>query len=338
MTFVILAAALASTVTGTWWYRAFAGRRGILAHKSARTLHERVVPRGAGAVFAAVFVLAVAGMWVAGSLSTLTMLGLGAGGVVASVAGLFDDVYGLRAGPKLAIHAALSLWLFAILYQPVYAPALTGAAPIVRTSLLLAAVFVPVWLINLYNFIDGIDGMAAGAAVFICVAAMTALWLKDATGDASLVLALLLAVSAGFLAFNLPAASVFMGDAGSIFLGYAFAAVILVTVGTGQLSPAVWVTILGYYIGDTTTTTVCRMVMVKRWYGVHRSHAYQNLARVLRSHAPVTYGVAAYNVLWVLPLVVWSSRSPGQAYTAAALSVAPAVLWALRFGPPYSKD
>ena len=52
----------------------------------------------------------------------------------------------------------------------------------------------------------------------------------------------------------------------------------------------------------------------------------------------MTYGVAAYNVLWVLPLVIWSSRSPGRDYAAAALSVAPAVLWTLRFGPPYSKD
>jgi Fuc2NAc and GlcNAc transferase len=251
-----------------------------------------------------------------------------------------DDVHEITALKKLGIHACLSGWLVAILYVPVYSTVLGDLPLLPRMVATAAAVFVPLWLINLYNFIDGIDGMAIGGSVFLCSAALVVLAIGGRDGKEEIVLAfaLLAACSVGFLFFNLPPASVFMGDAGSIFLGYTFAALLLTTVFTGQLALFTWITMLGYFIGDTTTTTVCRMFMVKRWYGVHKSHAYQNLARVLTSHAKVTYGVVLYHVCWVLPLVVWGSRNPARGYIAASLSVAPAVFWTLRYGPRYSSD
>jgi Fuc2NAc and GlcNAc transferase len=199
--------------------------------------------------------------------------------------------------------------------------------------------FVPLWLINLYNFIDGIDGMAIIGAVFICAAAILILLLTG--GDRALVVifALLGASSLGFVLPNFPPARMFMGDAGSTFLGYSFAALLLMSVGMGDLSAWTWVAIFGYFAADTTTTGVCRVLLVGQdfWRG-HRSHAYQNLARITESHAKVTLGVAAYQVLWALPMAIWSAMRPSWAPLPALLSVAPAVLWTLRYGPLHSRD
>jgi glycosyltransferase WbpL len=159
-------------------------------------------------------------------------------------------------------------------------------------------------------------------------------------GDRALVLvaALLVAPVLGFLRSNLPPASIFMGDAGSMFLGCCFSALLLITVSSGAVSIWTWFAALGYYAGDTFVTNALRFFLVKGFWRGHRSHAYQNLARILGSHAKVTYGVAAYQLLWAVPLCVWSAVRPDLGVVAAALSVVPAMLWTLRFGPLLSRD
>ena len=152
------------------------------------------------------------------------------------------------------------------------------------------------------------------------------------------VFALLAASCLGFLVFNHPPASIFMGDSGSIFLGYCLGTLLLSTVILEQMSLWSWIAILGYFIGDTTTTGLFRLFCVKKWYGVHRSHAYQNLARICNSHAKVTYGVMLYHMLWSLPLAIWSALVPAMAPLAAALSLGPAIAWTFRFGPRLSSD
>ena len=328
------------TVAGVAYYRNVAMSRGIIAKINFRTLHERTVPRGGGIVFAAVVSAAVIAAWLAGQLPGRLMLAFGIGGAAAGAIGFVDDIHEIRALPKLVAQLCLALWLFAILYRPLYAPFLQagfGLASAMIVALLL--LFISVWLINVYNFIDGIDGLAISGAVFICCAVMIVLAISRGDERLLFIAALLAASSIGFLFFNLPPASIFMGDAGSIFLGYCFGAMLLITVLSGQISAWTWLTILGYFVGDTTTTSLARVVLVGRnWYGVHRSHAYQNLARIYKSHARVTYGVVAYNVLWALPLAVWSVTMPQWAPVAAGLSLAPAVIWTLKFGPTLSSN
>lgn len=131
--------------------------------------------------------------------------------------------------------------------------------------------FVPLWLINLYNFIDGIDGMASSGAVFICAAATTILALAGASSRLSVVFALLGASNLGFLLLHVPPAKIFMGDAGSIFLGYCFAALLLTTVFTRQISVWTWIAMLGYFIADTTTTTLWEIVAMEKTLGLDRA-------------------------------------------------------------------
>ena len=91
-----------------------------------------------------------------------------------------------------------------------------------------------------------------------------------------------------------------MGDSGSVFLGYIFGALIVYSTSTGQISIWTWLVVFGYFLGDTTTTSLIRMFMVKKWYGAHRSHAYQNLARIYGSHIKVTSGVLLYHLVYLM--------------------------------------
>jgi len=325
----LLAAAFAITVVGTLAFRQLAIRLGITAAPNFRTLHEGLKPRAGGIVFALVFVCACEAVWMWGGLSSRMALALIGGGAVATVFGFADDVLNIGVRWKLFAQMALTAWTLLVF----------GGSPVdlpISPAWLDAGLawFALVWLINLYNFMDGIDGMAASGAVFLSVGAALALWL---TGHADLVLVLgLLAVSAGgFLLFNWQPSRLFMGDAGSVFLGYVFGVLIVGTVGQSQISMWSWMVLFGYFAVDTTTTTILRVFLTDRWYGEHRSHAYQNLAR-LHNHRVVVSGVTAYHVVWLLPLVVWSVLTPSLAPVAAACAWLPVILWTWRFGPRLS--
>ena len=334
----LLAAAAIASFFGTYAYRSFALRHSVVAAVNFRSLHSRKVPRGGGIVIAGIFSIAILAAWKLDAVPNWLIISVGAGGAGASLVGLADDIYEIPAPRKLFAQISLALWAFATAFEPVYAPLFgtTGAA--MQLALAAGCLFVSVWFINMYNFIDGIDGMAVGGVVYICLAAIAALSIDGGDHYLGYAFALLAASSLGFLPFNLPPASIFMGDAGSIFLGYCLASLAMASVALGQMSIWTWIAILGYFVSDTTVTGVYRLLFVKRWYGVHRSHAYQNLARILDNHAKVTYGVALYNATWALPLALWSAMHREAGPIAAALAVGPATLWALRFGPRFSSQ
>jgi Fuc2NAc and GlcNAc transferase len=239
----------------------------------------------------------------------------------------------LSAPTQLAAQALLAGWALWCVDRPLVDLAWT---PRWLEFLVTWAAFV--WFLNLYNFMDGIDGMAASGALFLSATAIVLLLIAD--GDPAIVgvVGVLAASVLGFLCFNWPPARIFMGSAGSYFLGYGFCALIAYTVTRGQLSPWAWLVMLGYFAGDTTTTTILRMFVAERWYGEHRSHAYQNLARVWRSHRRVVIGVTLYHVLWLLPLAVIVTIYPAAAPAAVVLAFAPVVIWTWRFGPRLSSS
>jgi Fuc2NAc and GlcNAc transferase len=290
------------------------------------------MPRGGGVVFSLAFLAAVAVLWAAGSIDAKTMQAIGLGGVVATLFGFLDDVVHVNAATKLLVQVCLAAWaLFCFGGQPLF------DLPWIPTAVaLVISWFVLVWLMNAYNFMDGVDGMAASGAVFICAATIIVLLLAD--GDRTLVLlfALLGLCCLGFLLFNWPPASIFMGDSGSLFLGYCFGALIAKTITGDEVSIWTWLVVFGYFGGDTTTTTVTRVFLTRNWYGAHRSHAYQNLARIWDNHRKVTVGVLLYHLFWLLPLAVLSVLAPATGPLVAALALGPVVVWTLRYGPRLS--
>jgi Fuc2NAc and GlcNAc transferase len=331
----VLAVAGVLTVAGMWGYRLFAVRLGIVANPNFRSLHQQPLPRGGGIVFSIVCIAAVIALSFTGcAIDPGLMRALVGGGTVAAVFGFVDDAIHLGPVVKLCVQIALAGWvLICFDGKPLIDLPLTPHWLDVAVS--WAGL---VWLMNLYNFIDGIDGLAAIGAVSMSAMASLALILSSADRSIILVLAALALCSSGFLVFNWPPASVFMGDSGSQFLGFYFGALIGATMIHGNLRVWSWLIIFGYFAGDTTTTTIVRMFVTDKWYGEHRSHAYQNLARIWDSHLKVVQGVSLYHLLWLFPLVVWSVVAPSAAPVSAVLALVPVILFTLRYGPMLSSS
>jgi Fuc2NAc and GlcNAc transferase len=181
-----------------------------------------------------------------------------------------------------------------------------------------------VWLLNLYNFMDGIDGIAGVEAVTVALAACLLAWLAGLGVEAWWPMLLLAAGVAGFLVWNWPPARIFMGDAGSGFIGLMLG---LLSIQAAQLSfelLAGWLVLLAVFVTDATLTLLRRLLRGQPLTEAHRSHAYQYAARRLGGHRSVTLAVAGINLLWLLPIAAlmvtgWLATIPGLVLAYAPL-------------------
>jgi len=184
-----------------------------------------------------------------------------------------------------------------------------------------------IWLINLYNFMDGSDGMAAAQGLW---AGLVAAVLFEFGGQRQLAEFALAAGGAwgGFLFWNRPPAGIFMGDVGSLALGATVAACAVLGAATGAIS--VWVSFMisSVFVVDATATLLARVVRGERWYTPHRQHAYQRLLDLGWSHSQVLRLYLLINVLLVLPVIAAAARWPQlDTVLAAGLAMVLAVGW-----------
>ncbi len=192
------------------------------------------------------------------------------------------------------------------------------------------AAFYLVWVLNLYNFMDGIDGIAGVEVITVCMGGALLYGLKGQS-DLAVFPLLLAAASAGFMYWNFPPAKIFMGDAGSGFLG--------ITLGILSLQAAMfdaswlwaWLILLGVFIVDATYTLLRRLLRGDKVYEAHRSHAYQFASRHFGQHLPVTLGVATINLVWLLPLALWVGVGGLDGLVGLTLAYAPLLGLTVKF-------
>jgi UDP-N-acetylmuramyl pentapeptide phosphotransferase/UDP-N-acetylglucosamine-1-phosphate transferase len=169
------------------------------------------------------------------------------------------------------------------------------------------------WMTNLYNFMDGSNGMAGAQGVF---AGLLLSWLFLSAGDneAALYSSLISAACLGFLPWNLGKARVFMGDVASGALGFAFASLLIYGVVEGRFSlPVAWLLMLLFII-DSTLTLLFRVMKGERWYNPHKQHLYQRLIARGWSHGSVLLLYQLVNLVLVIPAIVVAVNSPEMAW------------------------
>jgi Fuc2NAc and GlcNAc transferase len=181
-------------------------------------------------------------------------------------------------------------------------------------------------MINLYNFMDGIDGLAASEGVVVAGAAGILLILGGATGIAA-VAVVLAGCCAGFLVWNWPPARIFMGDVSSGFLGFVFAVLAIWTSNNGILELQVWAVLLGVFLIDATLTMARRMAAGEKWYTAHRSHAYQRAVTAGHSHLSVTLTVIAIDLALVAAAATMVFVPSARGYVLATTLGGLAVAW-----------
>jgi Fuc2NAc and GlcNAc transferase len=286
----------------TFYLRRYALRNSLVDIPNARSSHSIPTPRGGGVSIVVSFLVALWVCVLTGVISWNVFAGLFGAGALVALIGFADDHGHIAARWRLLGHFVAAVWfLFCF----------GGLAPLGFFGFVidlgwwgsaLAAVYL-VWLLNLYNFMDGIDGIAGAEAICVCLGGALLYWSSGFTSE--IWVPLLLAGSClGFLVWNFPPAKIFMGDAGSGFLGIILGGLAL---QAAWISPPLfwgWLILMGVFIVDATYTMLHRLIRGEKVYEAHRSHAYQYASRKYLSHKKITLAVILINIFWLVPFAV----------------------------------
>ena len=268
-------------------------------------------------------------MWFKQDITLNVMLALLGGGGVIAVIGFIDDHGHIAARWRLLGHFSAAAW--GIFW-------LGGMAPVVLFGLRLDAQWIVVilgalylvWMLNLYNFMDGIDGIASVEAITVCLGACAIYWF---TGYSALILPpmMLALATVGFLFWNFPPARIFMGDAGSGFIGFMLGLLSLMAAWAAPELLWVWIILLGVFIVDATFTLGRRLSRGEKVYEAHRSHAYQFASRKAGKHLPVTIAVGLVNIFWLLPIAACVAVFNIDGGVGVIVAYVPLIALAIRF-------
>lgn len=327
----VAAGLLAALATGA--LRRVALRRGLLDHPNARSSHSTPTPRGGGLSIAAVWLAwTAASAFVAGA-DPVAAAGIGIGAALVAAVGFADDHRHVPAAIRFAVHVvavAIAVW------------ALGGVAlgaldrSVAHGFVQAFAVVACVWFVNLFNFMDGIDGIAASESATVSLGAAWLTWLLDGPAWLTTSWLVLAGGSVGFLAHNWPPARIFMGDVGSGFLGFAIGALLVASTHVAGFTVWTALILVAAFSADATVTLVRRAARGEKWYAAHRSHAYQHLARRWRSHRTVTLLFIALDACILLPVAFLSTAVPtsGPWLAAITLVVLCTLAWLAGAGEP----
>lgn len=320
-----LAAALAVCRVEAWLRR-----REILAHPNERSSHSIPTPSGGGLAIVGVVAAGglLAGIFAVVLLGSLNRLphwwpfGIAALGVAA--VGWVDDLRNLPQGIRLAVQAVAAAAVL-LAFGPMVSVSLPGWGMVALGWLAGPLAFL--WLVgltNAYNFMDGIDGIAGSQAV---LAGLGWAVLGALRGEPEVTaFALLLAgASLGFLTRNWPPARIFMGDVGSTFLGFSFAALPLLVDPADPHLFLAGLLLVWPFVFDTVFTLICRLLRGENILRAHRSHLYQRLVIAGWSHRSVTLLYAGLAAAGGILAVGYARQWPGADRLAV---LAPPVLFA----------
>lgn len=293
-----------------------------------RSSHVQPTPRGGGAAIVLATLGAMCTLALAGTVNWTLVLGFGAAGGVVALAGFLDDRKHLRRRWRLLSHvggASILLISLSAIGPIVILDGVLGS-----WSTFAIAMLATVWLINLTNFMDGIDGLAASEAVSVSVGGAFLYAIAAPRADGWTVPLVFAAAAFGFLIWNRPPARIFMGDVGSGFVGMWLAAMSLHASIVSTSLFWGWLILLGVFVVDASITLIRRLLRVERVWDAHRTHAYQHAAIRWHTHRGVTLAVVGINVFWLLPLACLVVLHRIDAIAGAVVAYAPLIVGAIR--------
>lgn len=277
--------------------------RKLIDIPNERSSHSTPTPRGGGVAIVITFLAALSVLALFDQISSRSFLAMCGAGIWVALIGFLDDRGHIPALWRLLSHFFAAIWALVFL---------NGLPPLLFFDMSMdlgwlgnmLAVLCLVWLLNLYNFMDGIDGIAGIEAVTVSLAGVILYLISPLDGYEWLTLLLLAITVLGFLIWNFPRAKIFMGDAGSGFIGIVLGIFSIQAAWAAQELLWGWVILLGAFITDATVTLVRRVMRGEKFYEAHRNHAYQYAARKYGSHVSISLAFGVINLFWLLPIAI----------------------------------
>ena len=256
--------------------------------------------------------------------------------LVMAVAGFLDDIFDFHWLPRLVFYSSVSFY-FVFQTEPLV---FHFDPKIVDTRLIngFLCALILLGLTNVYNFMDGIDGMAASEALFVLISSSCITYFYSDSPPSPFIF-LLFGPLTAFLVLNFPRAKIYMGDSGSIFLGFFFGALILHQIDIPSWS---WLILLSWFVGDGVSTLLVRLLRGQNLTVKHQTHAYQHLENVLGTFK--TLGIVhSLNLFWLFPIAILSFKNPEHGSILFLLAVFPLSVFHLYCGagqlkPKFSRE
>lgn len=299
----------------------------ILDAPNERSSHMLPTPHGGGA---ALFLAFTVGLLLAVPLYGFweePFITLAGAALLMAALGMLDDLRGLSIRVRLLLYGAICLAVAILLLQDVIA-----ANSFRGSVLVLCAALAMLWSLNLYNFMDGIDGIAALQTLLACAAAGGLSWVYAGDRSYAVFCLLIAAAHGGFLVWNFPPARLFMGDAGSVATGFLLAGLAVIGAVHGQVNPLCWLVLLAVFITDASWTLLWRILTSQPFMQPHKLHAYQRLSRRWNSHVKVDILLLVINALWLFPLACAIQNWPELSLFLVFLAYAPLACGMARLG------
>jgi Fuc2NAc and GlcNAc transferase len=313
------------SVSGISWMltgmlRRYAVKNNLFDVPNPRSSHVAPIPRGGGMAIVVTFLFGLIILYINRKLDITVLIALFGAGLIVALIGFLDDHGHVSPVWRLLAH------FFAIAWGLVWLgrlPVFTAFGYAIHPGWLgyMLVVLALVWLLNLFNFMDGIDGIAASEAIFVLGSSFMLTPLGMYT-DHQLVAVILIGATTGFLIWNWPPAKIFMGDVGSGFLGATLGIYIYWAIIDDIISFWSWLILLGVFVVDATFTLLRRILLRQKWYEAHRLHAYQNAA-IKWGHLYVTLAICLINLFWLLPIAYVSNLYRGWGPILAVLALSP---------------
>ncbi len=290
---LILGMAFISSMLAVGLFRYIAEHVGLIDIPNHRSAHTLPTPRGGGIAFCVIWLIA---SLLAVPLSTwpaAQAIAMLPGALLIAVVGFLDDFADLSARRRLVIQFIIAIFTVIALHglHQINLVSMKLHLGILGGILLTLAI---VWSINLFNFMDGLDGLTGIEALFIFSVGGYLLWHNGGVHFA-MIAWILSASIAGFLVWNFPPSSIFMGDVGSYFLGYLVILFAIIGEKWYGVPALIWFILYGLFITDATVTLIRRIIAGEKFYEAHKLHSFQRLHQSGWSQRQILMGVISIN-------------------------------------------
>lgn len=325
----LIALTFVASLIFTWLMRVVSMSLGLIDKPNPRSSHAVPTPRGGGAAIV-LSSLAVMGIMAADGIVGLRLfVALFGGGLAVATTGFLDDYRTLSPRTRLAIHLVAAAW--AVYWVESGDTVLLGGHFDLQKVLggIVSTVGIAFFL-NIFNFMDGIDGIAASEALLVCGSAAFLGGYLGGFGLAAVAL-VLAAAAAGFLVWNWPPARIFMGDVGSGYIGFVLGVLALYGTQFGVEKIWTWLILGAIFVVDPMITLMRRLWRREAVATAHRMHAYQHAAGRF-GHARVTAAVIIIDLAWLLPLAVVTVLRPDYGLPIAFFAIVPIACLAVVLG------
>jgi len=304
-------------------YRRYSLKNNFLDIPNERSSHTLPTPRGGGISIVGLFLITLI---ISNSISSDILFAFVGAGFLVALVGFLDDKAHIAARWRLLFHFLAAFWALYYLGSLPAFQFLSYSFDLGWVGVVIVATLL-VWMLNLFNFMDGIDGIAASEAIFVACAGAYFSWINGLE-NLSYISLVLASSTMGFFILNWPPAKIFMGDVGSGFLGIMLGVIAYANILEG-VTIWIWLILLAVFLVDSGVTLFRRIFNGNKWYEAHCSHAYQHAARQW-GHRNVTLATIFINILWLFPLTNLVYLYSDKAIYIAIIAYIPLILLALK--------